>query len=478
MRILKNYLYNFSFQIFLILVPTVTLPYITRVLGPVALGINTYTYSITYYFTLLAVLGITTYAQREIAYVRNDESKLKILFWEIETISIITTVVAYALMAIVILFLNKYSNFLWIYSLIVLANIFDISWFIVGLEKFSVLVLRNFVVKIVSLILIFTCVRSSGDLSIYIYINAMSVLVSNILLIPYARKMGIPPSLKEMNLKRHIKGMIFLFIPQISISLYTVLSKVTLGAMGQIEGASFFDSADKIVRLIFTILSSLSTVLMPLISNELSQNNLKNVKKIIIISLEFSLFISVGMFFGIFSISETFVPLFLGNNFKPVVFMLQCQSLILIPMSIANVIGNQYLIPNRKEKTLTISILAGSAVSIIINIPGIHYFGAIGASFTIIIAELLVTYLQIILSRKELQYSGLWKETAKYIIAGLTMAILIHFLSFYVSGWLFVVSSIILGALAYVIVCLLLRIALISQIRLLLKGRSLFGKTF
>lgn len=169
MRVLKNYLYNFSFQLFLILVPTITLPYITRVLGPTALGINTYTYSITYYFTLLAVLGLTTYAQREIAYVRNDKEKLKKLFWEIEIISIITTVISYLCLAIIILFLDRYSNFLWIYSFIVLANIFDISWLIVGLEKFSVLVLRNFIVKILSLLLIFTLVKTSNDLYIYIY---------------------------------------------------------------------------------------------------------------------------------------------------------------------------------------------------------------------------------------------------------------------------------------------------------------------
>ena len=136
MRVIKNYLYNFSYQIFLILVPTITLPYLSRVLGPKMLGINSYTYSLTYYFTLFAVLGTTTYAQREIAYVRNNTEKLKKFFWEVEILSIITTALSYSVLAIIIIVSPQYNVFLWIYSISVIANIFDISWFFIGMENF------------------------------------------------------------------------------------------------------------------------------------------------------------------------------------------------------------------------------------------------------------------------------------------------------------------------------------------------------
>lgn len=473
MRIIRNYFYTFIFQIFLILVPTLTLPYVTRVLGPEKLGINTYTYSITYYFTLLAVLGISTYAQREIAYVRNDKKKLQEIFWEIELVSIMTTLFSYFLMVLFILFSSKYSHFLWIYSLMVLANIFDISWLIIGLEKFSILVLRNFAVKISSLILIFAFVKSANDLGIYVLINAGSVLVSNILLLPYIKEIGLPKHFKNLRLRRHLKGMIILFIPQVSISLYTVLSKVTLGAMGYIEDASFFDSADKIIRLIFTVLASLSTVLMPLISNEISKENLANVKKIIRVSLLFSLFVSIGMFVGLFAVSNTFIPLFLGNNFQPVSLMLQCQALILVPMSIANVIGNQYLIPNRKEKILTVSILFGSVVSIVINVPFIHYFGPFGASISIVISEVLVTIMQVVLSRGAVSYNGIWKESSKYLFAGFVMFCTIDFCGIYLNGWVFIILSGILGGAMYTLVCLILKVEIIAIFKNFIMNRKL-----
>lgn len=156
MRFVKNYIYNSSYQLFLILIPIVTLPYLARTLGPEYLGINSYTYSVTYYFTLLAVLGTTTYAQREVAYVRDNLAKLSRLFWEVELLSIFTTLFSYLLLVLVILFSSQYSIFFWAYSITVLANVLDISWLFIGIEKFSVLAIRNFFIKIISVILIFT----------------------------------------------------------------------------------------------------------------------------------------------------------------------------------------------------------------------------------------------------------------------------------------------------------------------------------
>lgn len=288
--------------------------------------------------------------------------------------------------------------------------------------------------------------------------------------------MGSPLRINHLDIKQHIKGMLFLFIPQISVSLYTVLSKVVLGAMGYIEGASFFDSADKIIRLIFTILSSLSTVLLPLISSELSNKNFDNVKRIIKLSLEFSLFVAIGMFFGLFSISKTFVPLFLGQGFEPVTTMLQWQSLILIPMAVANVIGNQYFIPKRKEKLLTLSIISGSLFSVIASIPAINSFGPLGASITIIISECLVTTLQVILSRRELELFGIIREIVKYMISGLIMAFSLFYLDVYIDGWLFVVLAIIIGSTVYIGICILLKITLIEQIKLIMSKKVIFGK--
>ncbi|WP_268729706.1 oligosaccharide flippase family protein, partial [Streptococcus gallolyticus] len=61
MRLLKNYLYNMSYQVIAIILPLITVPYISRVLGSEAVGINSYTNAIITYFVLIANIGLTVY---------------------------------------------------------------------------------------------------------------------------------------------------------------------------------------------------------------------------------------------------------------------------------------------------------------------------------------------------------------------------------------------------------------------------------
>ena len=81
--ICKNYIYNVGYQLLLLVVPLVTTPYISRVLGPEGIGVYSYTTSIASYFVIFAVLGTATFGQREIAYQQQEPEKRSIIFWEI-----------------------------------------------------------------------------------------------------------------------------------------------------------------------------------------------------------------------------------------------------------------------------------------------------------------------------------------------------------------------------------------------------------
>lgn len=59
-----NYLLNTSCQIFLLAVPLITTPYLSRTLGAGGVGVYSYTYAMVSYFLLFAVLGTNTYGQR------------------------------------------------------------------------------------------------------------------------------------------------------------------------------------------------------------------------------------------------------------------------------------------------------------------------------------------------------------------------------------------------------------------------------
>lgn len=95
MKILKNYLYNMSYQIIAIILPFITVPYISRVLGADAVGINSYTNAIITYFVLIANVGLTVYGNRTISYTRDSIYERSQKFWEIVLIKWIMATISF-----------------------------------------------------------------------------------------------------------------------------------------------------------------------------------------------------------------------------------------------------------------------------------------------------------------------------------------------------------------------------------------------
>ena len=111
MKILKNYLYNMSYQIIAIILPFITVPYISRVLGADAVGINSYTNAIITYFVLIANVGLTVYGNRTISYTRDSIYKRSQKFWEIVLIKWIMATISFFFIFYVCKFLWKVLKF-------------------------------------------------------------------------------------------------------------------------------------------------------------------------------------------------------------------------------------------------------------------------------------------------------------------------------------------------------------------------------
>ena len=85
----KNLLYNSIYQILLFLIPIITAPYISRVLGTRGIGLYSFNNSIAYYFVIFTMLGLNNYGNREVARTRDDKKKLSKSFFSIYGLSLI-----------------------------------------------------------------------------------------------------------------------------------------------------------------------------------------------------------------------------------------------------------------------------------------------------------------------------------------------------------------------------------------------------
>ncbi len=175
--IVKNYLYNLSYQILIIILPLVTASYLARVLGAVGNGIYIYTYTIVNYFVLFGSLGISMYGQREIAYCQNDKVKRKKVFIELVLFRFIAIFIASIIYYYAFMRKGEYALYYRILFFELLAAGFDISWFFQGMEEFKKTVIRNILVRVVSVSLIFILVKEQSDLNKYLSIYAFADLI-------------------------------------------------------------------------------------------------------------------------------------------------------------------------------------------------------------------------------------------------------------------------------------------------------------
>ena len=175
--IVKNYLYNLTYQILIIILPLITASYLARVLGPRGNGIYIYTYTIVNYFILFGSLGISMYGQREIAYYQNDKEKRKKIVIELVSFRFIAIAIASALYWFFFMRKGEYAVYYRILFFELIAAAFDISWFFQGLEDFKKTVIRNIIVRLASVTLIFILVKEQTDLNKYLAIYALADLI-------------------------------------------------------------------------------------------------------------------------------------------------------------------------------------------------------------------------------------------------------------------------------------------------------------
>ena len=427
MKVIKNYLYNAGYQILNMIIPLITVPYISRVLGAHDVGINEYTNSWVTFFFLMGQMGITLYGNREVAYHRDDLYERSRTFWGVEALQLLTvslSLIAY--LAAVFLFSTTFKEFFLLQAIWIVATGVDISWYFMGLEEFRITVVRNTLVKIASLILIFTVVKTSNDLGKYILILGASQLVGNLTLWPYLRGNIIWVSIKEWHPFKHFYPSLLLFIPTITTQVYLVLNRLMLGRMSTQADLGNFGQADKIVKFVLAVVTATGTVMLPHVANKFAKGDIKGVRNSLYSSFNFVSAISIPMMFGLMAIAKKYGPWFLGSGFDLSGSVMFIEAPIIVFIAWSNVTGTQYLMPINRVRDYTTSVTIGAVSNVVFNFLLIGKWGANGAALATVGSELLVTITQLIMIRKTISRRKIFKEQWKYIISGMVMFLVVN----------------------------------------------------
>ncbi|MEE1280513.1 MAG: flippase [Oscillospiraceae bacterium] len=412
----QNYVYNTIFQLFSLLAPVITMPYVSRVLQADFIGFYSYANSIATYFALFAALGISAYGAREVSISRNDRTLCSHTFWELTIIRAITTALCLIAYLIAVAINGENIASYLAFGAMILSVAFDFTWFLQAMEDFRTLMVRNFIIKALSVVCIFLFVRKPGDLTLYIFIQTASALLANLLTIPRVCKYLSPIDRRSINLIQHFRQIFVYFIPVIASSIYTVLDRTMLGVLARdnLENA-YYELGHKIINLLLTIITSLNVIVGMRITYLYGQGKDESIKKYIRKSFQFMSLISMPMIFGLVGCARNFVPLFFGEGYDKVAPVIMLFSPIVFIIGISNIIGSLYLTPSGQRARANQVILIGAAVNFVLNLILIPIFKSYGAVVSSLAAEGIIALMYIRLMREYLTIWDIFKAAIKYV---------------------------------------------------------------
>lgn len=449
-----NFMYNALYQILVMLVPIITAPYVSRVIGATGVGTYSYSYSIAYYFVMFIMLGVNNYGNRTIASSKKDEYEMSKNFWNIYALQLflgITITILYFLYAI---FISTNTIVSLIMSLYVISAIFDVNWFLFGMEEFKISVIRNTLVKIISTIAIFLFVKGATDIYIYCIILTASILLGQVIVWPYVLKnvRFIKPEFNEIT--KHIKPNLILFITVIFVSLFKIMDKIMLGSISTLEQVGFYESSEKIVGIPISLIGALGTVTLPRMTSMISLGK-RDTTEFIRKSILFSMFFSTSTCFGLMAISKEFVPLFYGPGYEECINLYLALLPSCIFLAFASVIRNQYLLPNKKDKSYVISAMIGAVVNIVLNLILIPRYNALGAAIGTLFTEASVCFYQCWSVRQEISIGRYVKDSLPFLVSGIIMFFFIFtFHSNLENVYMILAIKISVGVILYVVTLL------------------------
>ncbi|RPK15249.1 oligosaccharide flippase family protein [Priestia endophytica] len=432
-KLKKNFILVLIQQFFLLGLPFLTIPYISRVLGPEGVGLYSYSFSIVTLFINIALLGSQLYAVREVAKVKDEHSKLSKVFSEIFIIRTGLILVSLVVYLGVVSFVSADNIIFLLQALHLIGTLFDITWFFQGIEDFKKVVTRNIFIKLLGFLSVFIFVKDEDDLIIYTLIMAASVLLGNIVLFyKLNSKVTFKFFIKSCTIRKHIKHMVILFIPSFSVMIYSVLDKTMLGSLSTTSQLGFYEQGSKLVLMIFSIVGISGTVMLPRSSALIADNNLKKLYDTLKYGINLTLYLVIPLTLGLIIISEDFVLWFLGNDFQPSASIVVLMAPIIIFKSIGVIFGSWYFVPMEKNKEYTLPIVLGAILNFILNLVLIPEYKATGAATATLITELIILIIQIYFLRSILDIRDiLVKGVLKYLlISGITVCIVNLFVNY------------------------------------------------
>jgi O-antigen/teichoic acid export membrane protein len=424
MSVKNSVFYNVLLAISQVFFPLITFPYLARTLGPEHVGVLNFAESIAKYFVMLAALGIPIYGIREIAKVQNELKERTKIFAEIFTINLICTLGLSFIFLAAVFFIPQLNKekvlFYWTIAYFIF-QVFYFEWFFNGMNQFKFIAIRQFIIRFFFIIFVFILIKSQFDYVNYMRMQfGLSVLLAIINFNNLSKYISLnKASFANLDLRKHIKPLLYIFLTIFSISIYFSLDTILLGFLANNESVGYYSTALKLNKLIIAVFGAVTVAIFPSLINLYHSQQIEKFRELIRQVFFVLVSLSIPAIVIFISCAKEIVHVLFSQNFDRSILPLQITAPLILIVSLSSIFGFQVLSALAKDRQILYSAIIGMSVSIVLSILLVPSLMEVGEAITILVTELSVSVSFIYFTKKYFKVGGLTNMFLKQLLGAL-----------------------------------------------------------
>lgn len=409
--VVKNSMYVYVLNFFCTIIPTFTIPYVTRILGPEGYGKFSVAFNIVNYFQVLVEYGFSLYGSRKIAIAKNPK-EINECFSVIFISRILLCTISLVLISIysIIFFNQNLKGCIAILFLMVVGSMFQQNWIFQGLQKMQYITFISIISRIISIILIFMLVKDEKDVYLYCLFYALTNLlvgISGFLIVIKKLKICFV-KVKYAQIINELKEAGYIFMSILGAKVVSSFGITILGIFDTEHNVGIYSAIYKISNVIVMMFSPISQALYPYNSKKFMhsmEDGFTAALKIAVPVVLFFGFISAGI--AIFS--GPIVKMVFGYEYLQYHVTLKILMIWIVFSVINNFLGIQILTASNNSRQYGKSFSASVVISVVVNIVLVRYLSIYGAAIAVFISEssltgMLIVQIVKLFNRREMNY--------------------------------------------------------------------------
>jgi O-antigen/teichoic acid export membrane protein len=447
MSVKNSVFYNVLLAISQVFFPLITFPYLARTLGPEHVGVLNFAESIAKYFVMLAALGIPIYGIREIAKVQNELKARTKIFAEIFTINLICTLGLSLLFLGAVFFIPQLNNekvlFYWTIAYF-FFQVFYLEWFFNGMNQFKFIAIRQFVIRFFFIIFVFVLIKSQLDYVNYMRMQfGLSVLLAIINFNNLSKHISLnKETFSNLDLRKHIKPLLYIFLTIFSISIYFSLDTILLGFLANNESVGYYSTALKLNKLIIAVFGAVTVAIFPSLINLYHSQQIEKFRELIRQVFFVLVSLSIPAFVIFIFCAKEIVHVLFSQNFDRSILPLQITAPLILIVSLSSIFGFQVLSALAKDRQILYSAIIGMSVSVVLSILLVPSLMEVGEAITILVTELSVSVSFIYFTKKYFKVGGLTNMFLKQLVGALPYIVFVIIFKSIIADSVIVLTSI------------------------------------